>query len=85
MWNKIYRWLYWHRIIKCKHDWVPARQFYQEYEGKDYEFLEPSPMKYHPEYQSAPYICRKCHDSCVMIEEIETGKQLGGVTNDLRV
>lgn len=70
MWSKIYRWLYWHRIIKCKHDWVPARQFYKEYEGKDYEFLEPTPMEHHPEYQSAPYVCRKCYDSIVVAEKI---------------
>ena len=40
---------------------------------------------YHPGYQAAPYVCKKCYDSCVMIEEIKTGQQLGGTTNDLRL
>ena len=85
MWNKIKRWFWRKGIIKCKHDWVPAREFYKWYNGHDCEFLEPTPMKYHPGYQAAPYVCKKCYDSCVMIEEIETGKQMGGATNDLRV
>ena len=69
--NKIQRWFWRHGIIKCKHDWVPARQFYKEYDGKDYEFLEPSPMKHHPEYQSTPYVCRKCYESIVVAEKID--------------
>lgn len=84
-WNKIKRWFWRKGIIKCNHDWVPAREFYKEYDGKDYEFLDPTPMKYYPGHQAAAYVCKKCYDSCVMIEEIETRKQLGGVTNDLRV
>ena len=85
MWSKAKRWLYRHGIIKCKHEWIPAREFYKDYNGQDCEYLEPTPMKYHSGYQASPYVCKKCYDSCVMIEEIETGKQLGGVTNDLRV
>ena len=85
MWNRIKWWLTEKRRRHCKHDWVPARQFYREYKGEDCDYLEPTPMKYHPDFKASPYVCRKCHDSCVMIEEIETGKQLGGVTNDLRV
>ena len=85
MWNRIKRWLYRKGIIKCKHNWVPAREFYKEYSGEDYDFLDPSPMDHHPEYQAVPYVCKKCNESCVMIEEIETGKQIGGVANDLRI
>ena len=79
MWSKAKRWLYRHGIIKCKHDWVPAREFYREYDGQDYEYLDPSPMKNHPGYQAAPYICRKCHEGTVAIERIEDGKMIGGV------
>ena len=85
MWNRIKRWFWRKGIIKCKHDWIPAREFYKEYSGEDYDFLDPSPMKYHPGYQAVPYVCKKCYDRCIMIEEIETGKQLGGVTDDLRL
>jgi hypothetical protein len=75
--NKIQRWFWRHGIIKCKHEWVPARQFYKEYEGKDYEFLEPSPMEHCPEYQSAAYVCRKCYESIVVAEKIgEPNKKL---------
>ena len=77
MWNKVKRWFWRHGIFKCKHDWVPARQFYKEYKGEDYEFLEPTPMKYHSEYQSAAYVCRKCYESMVVAEKIgEPDKKL---------
>jgi hypothetical protein len=79
MWSRIKRWLYWHGLAKCKHDWVPARQFYLEYEGKDHEYLEPKPMKDGTEYQVAPYVCRKCYDHYIAIEQIEDGKAVGGV------
>ena len=79
MWNNFKRWLYRKGIVKCKHEWIPARDFYKWYEGRDYEFLEAAPMDHHPGYQVVPYVCKKCYESCVMIEEIKTGKQIGGV------
>ena len=74
MWSKAKRWLCRKGIIKCKHDWVPAREFYKWYEGQDYEHLEPAPMKYHSGYQAAAYICKKCYESCVVIEKINEMK-----------
>lgn len=73
MWSKIKRWFWRHGIVKCKHDWVQAREFYREYEGKDHEYLEPTPMKYHPGYQANAYVCRKCYDYITTIEKIEDG------------
>lgn len=73
MWNKIKRWFWRKGIIKCKHDWVQAREFYKWYDGKDYDYLEPTPMKYHPGYQSNVYVCRKCYDYITTIEKIEDG------------
>ena len=69
-WNKIFRWLYWHGLVKCKHDWVPARQFYREHNGQDNEYLDPTPMKHYEGYQAAPYVCRKCYDTKVEAEKI---------------
>ena len=74
MWSKVKRWLRRKGIIKCKHDWVPAREFYRWYKGQDYEYLEPTPMKYHPGYQAAAYICKKCYEDCVVIEKIDEMK-----------
>jgi len=69
----------WRHIFPCKHDWVQGREFYKEYEGKDYEFLGPSPMKYHPGYQANIYVCRKCHETYVAIEKIDNGEKIGGI------
>jgi hypothetical protein len=73
MWNKIKRWLWRKGIIKCKHEWVPAREFYAEWEGKDHENLKPKPMKYRSGYQTNAYVCRKCYDYYLTIEKVEDG------------
>ena len=74
MWSRVKRWLYWHGLAKCKHDWVPARQFYLEYEGKDHEYLRPIPKTDMPGYQCAAYVCRKCYDHYTTIEKIKDQK-----------
>lgn len=71
MWSKVKRWLWRHGILKCKHEWVPAREFYEEYDGKERPELEPKPMKHHSGYRSAAYVCRKCYDYYLSIEKIE--------------
>jgi hypothetical protein len=71
MWSKIKRWFWRHGIIKCKHEWVPAREFYREYDGEDHDYLEPKPMKHNPAYKAAAYVCRKCYETYIAIEEIE--------------
>lgn len=49
----------------CKHDYIPARQFYQEYEGIDHPKLAPKPMG--KDWKAEAYVCRKCYDYFVQI------------------
>ena len=73
MWSKAKRWLYRRGIIKCKHEWIPAREFYQERDGQEHENLEPRMMKDSTKYRVAAYVCKKCYDYYFAIEEIEDG------------
>lgn len=85
MWNRLKTWLRRHGLTRCRHDWVQAREFFREYEGRDYGYLDPMPMRHHPDWQANAYVCRKCHETRVAVEKIADGQKIGRFTDDLRV
>ena len=72
---------YW--LFPCKHKWVQGAEYWHNKTGENYDYLLPSPMKYHPEYQSNCYVCEKCGESIVTIEKIEDGQMVGGFPTNI--
>lgn len=67
-------------IFPCKHHWVQGAEYWHNKTGENYDYLLPSPMLHHPEFQSNCYVCDKCGKSIVTIEKID-GEKLPPIKN----
>lgn len=68
----------WYKLFPCKkHHWVQGAEYWHKRDGKNYDYLLPSPMAGSPEYQANCYVCDKCGKSITVVEKTETGELVG--------